>query len=171
MIFFFRYWCLMCVMEEPVCTMLLIMVILLALKQYFLLLNLVPWLLLGSLFLVSALLIDSCGWSILMNLKYLTKMRIQFIAGGFHDLSILEMVGVLHRCIWQLVKDGLNACILCCVVELLFVLQLADMGNEWSFKSSDDEYERLGFDVLFLFCGLIIYVAIFAAVLGALLFI
>jgi hypothetical protein len=65
-----------------------------------------------------------------MNLKYLTKMRIQFIAGGFHDLSILEMVGVLHRCIWQLVRDGLNACILCCVVELLFVLQLADMGNE-----------------------------------------
>lgn len=46
----FRFWCLIRLMEEPVYTMLLIMAIFLALKLFFLLLNLVMWLLLGLSF-------------------------------------------------------------------------------------------------------------------------
>lgn len=59
-------------------------------------------------------------------------MNTIYIAGGLHGLWILETVEVLHRCIWQLVKDGLNVCTFYCVVELLFVLQLADMGIDLS---------------------------------------
>lgn len=58
--------------------------------------------------------------------------------GGLHGLWILEMERVRRHCTWRLVRDGLNVYIFCWTVELLFVLQPVDMGNDlWKSGSND----------------------------------
>lgn len=152
-------------MEEPVCTIQPTMVILHALRQFFLQLNLVQWQLLGWSFFCFSISIH-VGVFLFSLWCLLIQKRIQLIAGGLLGLWMLEMLGVLPHCTWRLVKDGLNVCIFYCAMELLLVPQLADMGNNlsrfwcwiWCIHS-------------FVLWIISIDTLQFAAVLGALLFI